>query len=340
VPKLTTAAAVPANFFEMSFRAEAGVRYHLWLRMKADGDAWTNDSVFVQFSDTVNAAGAPIWRIGSTSATTVSLEDCSGCGEHGWGWNDNGYSAPGTPVTFATTGTHTLRIQQREDGISIDQVVLSGHTFADRAPGAAKDDTIIVPQDPPPPPGPDPREIVMYVARELLPGSHAWMPTADPAAAQGAALWNQNHNRTKSSSPSASLPDYFEVQFTAEAGIPYHLWVRARAEDDSFLNDSVFVQFSDSISANGTPTFRIGTGAATNVILENCEGCGEEGWGWTDNSYGGFGAHIYFAKSGSQKIRVLRREDGIAIDQIVLSAGRYLNAAPGLAKNDTTIVPK
>jgi hypothetical protein len=37
---------------------------------------------------------------------------------------------------------------------------------------------------------------------------------------------------------------------------------------------------------------------------------------------------------------VLRREDGISIDQIVLSAGTYLNTAPGGAKNDTTIVPK
>jgi hypothetical protein len=346
-PKLTTAAAAPANYFEMSFEADAGVQYHLWLRMKADNNSWTNDSVFVQFSDTIDSSGAPVWRIGSTSATMVSLEDCSGCGEHEWGWNDNGYAAPGMSVVFATSGTHTLRVQQREDGVSIDQIVLSSRTFATAPPGAAKDDTTIVPQTaapppppPPPPPPADPKEVVIYVAREILPGSQGWTPTADRAAAQGAALWNRNRDRAKSTSPSASLPEYFEVQFTAEAGIPYHLWVRARAEDDSFLNDSVFVQFSDSVNASGTPTFRIGSDAATNVILENCEGCGLQGWGWTDNSYGGFAAPMYFAKSGPQTIRVLRREDGISIDQIVLSAGRYLNAPPGVPKNDTTIVPK
>jgi hypothetical protein len=30
----------------------------------------------------------------------------------------------------------------------------------------------------------------------------------------------------------------------------------------------------------------------------------------------------------------------MAIDQIVLSAGRYLTTSPGAAKNDTTIVPR
>jgi hypothetical protein len=37
---------------------------------------------------------------------------------------------------------------------------------------------------------------------------------------------------------------------------------------------------------------------------------------------------------------VVRREDGFSIDQIVLSAGKYFNAAPGALKNDTTIVPR
>ena len=31
----------------------------------------------------VDGSGNPIWRTGTTSAATVSLEDCSGCGEIG-----------------------------------------------------------------------------------------------------------------------------------------------------------------------------------------------------------------------------------------------------------------
>ena len=62
------------------------------------------------------------------SATDVNLEDCSGCGQSGWGWQDNGWgsaTAIGTHVYFRNPGTHTIRIQTREDGFAIDQIVLS-----------------------------------------------------------------------------------------------------------------------------------------------------------------------------------------------------------------------
>ena len=166
VPKLAAAAASPTSYFDLTFHAEAGVPYHLWLRMKADGDDWVNDSVFVQFSDSLDAGDNPIWRIGTTSATVVSLEDCSGCGSAAWGWNDNGYGTVGSHVVFAWTGIHTIRIQQREDGISIDQVVLSPVAYLTTMPGAAKNDTTVLeesngdgvtpPPPPPPPPGPGP----------------------------------------------------------------------------------------------------------------------------------------------------------------------------------------
>ena len=91
VPKLTAALAAPANYFELTFNAEAGRAYRLWMRGRADNDAWTNDSAFVQFSGSVTDTGVPINRIGTTSATWVGIEDCSGCGVSGWGWQDNGY---------------------------------------------------------------------------------------------------------------------------------------------------------------------------------------------------------------------------------------------------------
>jgi len=49
---------------------------------------------------------------------------------------------------------------------------------------------------------------------------------------------------------------------------------------------------------------------------------------------------MYFAATGSQTIRVQVREDGLSIDQIVLSADRFLAVAPGAARNDTTILPR
>jgi hypothetical protein len=146
VPKIAAPAALPANYFDLVFNAPAGVPYQLWLRMRADNDSYQNDSVFVQFSDSVDAIGNPLWQIGSASATVFSLEDCGGCGEQGWGWNDNGYGTAGQTVTFATSGAHTIRIQQREDGISIDQIVLSSRTWISSAPGANKNDTTILPR--------------------------------------------------------------------------------------------------------------------------------------------------------------------------------------------------
>ena len=145
--KLTSALASPTNYFEVTFTAYAGVPYKLVMLGKAEDDYWGNDSVFVQFSGSVSSSGSSRWRIGTTSATEVNLEDCSGCGLSGWKWQDNGYgtNVVAERVYFATTGTQRMRIQTREDGLSIDQIQL--------IPGAA-------PQDTPTPPPPAPSSIL------------------------------------------------------------------------------------------------------------------------------------------------------------------------------------
>ena len=144
--KLATALANPANYFEVTFQAEANVAYHLWMRGKADKNAWANDSVYVQFSGSVDAAGAAVNRIGTTGAATVSIEDGTNAGLAGWGWSDDSYGGFGNAMYFATTGPQTIRIQVREDGLSLDQIVLSANTYATTAPGATKNDTAILPR--------------------------------------------------------------------------------------------------------------------------------------------------------------------------------------------------
>jgi hypothetical protein len=147
-PKIPAALANPASYFEMSFPAQAGVDYRIWLRGKAQADFWGNDSVFIQFSDSVTNTGTPTYRIGTTSATEYNLEDCSGCGEQGWGWQDNGWGVGvfGPLIRFAASGTHTVRIQVREDGLSLDQIVLSPQTYLAVAPGPLKNDNTILPK--------------------------------------------------------------------------------------------------------------------------------------------------------------------------------------------------
>jgi hypothetical protein len=147
-PKLATPLASPARYFEMTFDAVAGKPYRLWIRGRAAANHWANDSGFVQFSGSVTSAGASTFRIGTTSATTYVLEDCSGCGVSNWGWQDNGYGTNvlGPAIYFATTGRQTIRVQTREDGLSIDQIILSPSRYLSTRPGAAKNDATIVPR--------------------------------------------------------------------------------------------------------------------------------------------------------------------------------------------------
>jgi hypothetical protein len=108
---------------------------------------------WVQFNDAIDSSGHPLWRTGTTSGTSVNLEDCSGCGESEWGWQDNGYGAGvlGPAVRFPTAGSHTMAVQIREDGFSIDQIVVSSGKYLGTAPGALKNDTTKLPECQAPP---------------------------------------------------------------------------------------------------------------------------------------------------------------------------------------------
>ena len=341
MPKPATAAPVPAHAFDLTFQADAGRAYSLWIRGKALDDYYGNDSVFVQFDGSVTAAGTPISRIGTTSGESVILEACSGCGVSGWGWTDNVYGGPGTPIYFATTGPQRLRVQSREDGLAVDQIVLSAVRYVTQAPGTAKDDTTILPattgSSPPPPATLD--EIVLHAAAATNVVG-AWTFASDASAASGVRLQNANLGVPKPATAAAVPTHAFDLTFQAEAGRAYSLWIRGRALNDSYSNDYVFIQFDGSVTAAGTPVSRIGTTGGEPVILEACSGCGVSGWGWTDNVYGGPGTPIYFASTGPQRLRVQAREDGLGIDQIVLSAVRYQTQAPGVAKNDATVLAR
>ena len=137
--------ASPSDYFEASFPAPAGTAYHVWLRLRAGGNSKYNDSVWVQFGDAVDASGSPLYRTGSTSALLVNLENCSNCGVSGWGWMDGSWwLAQMKVVRFASAGTHTIRVQTREDGVQVDQIVLSPSTYFSSAPGPVENDTTIV----------------------------------------------------------------------------------------------------------------------------------------------------------------------------------------------------
>ncbi len=143
----SNALASPANYFDLTFNAQAGVRYRLWLRMSAANNDKFNDSVWVQFSGSVNGSGSAVYRIGTTHGLNVNLATTADGILSGWGWQNRAYWLPDTgEIWFASSGTQTMRVQIREDGVAIDQIVLSPQRYVDSAPGPVTNDSTIVPK--------------------------------------------------------------------------------------------------------------------------------------------------------------------------------------------------
>jgi hypothetical protein len=423
--KLSTPFAAPSSYVDVTFYAAAGVPYRLWMRARAENDAYYNDSLYLQFSGRVDAQGSAIDRIGTSSAASMVLEEGNAAGVSGWGWNDDVYGAVAGPIYFESSGRQTIRIQQREDGIMWDQIVISSLKYKAASPGATRNDSTIVPLSiastgsavashsyaiPATYPivltvrdaggltgsattsvtvsasssgsgsgsgsgstsvsanhgGPYSGsvgqpitfdgsrsqastnaqyywnfgdEAVLDSSDMTVVGSR-WQKISDSTAAGGGAVLNRDLQEAKLTTPLAAPASYVEAAFRAAAGIPYRVWIRMRAENDSWANDSIFVQFSGSLTSGGTSLYRIGTTSALGVVLEEGNGAGVSGWGWSDSGYGTLGAPVYFNTDGVQRIRIQQREDGLRIDQIVISADTYANAAPGSLKGDNTILPK
>jgi endonuclease/exonuclease/phosphatase family metal-dependent hydrolase len=359
--KIATAASSPSSYVEFSFFANAGQPYRVWMRGKAAGDSPYNDSVHIQFSGSINFSGTAVYRIGTTSSTEYNLEDCLACGVQGWGWQDNGWGILGPTIFFQSTGTQTIRIQPREDGLSLDQIVISSSTYLYTPPGAGKNDSVILTQtggapapaptptptptpaptpNPAPTPAPANTSDVVIWASNVNSVFGSWQKEANSTAAGQVSLRHSDSGAGKLSTALSSPSNYFEVSFNATAGQPYRLWVRGKGDSDYWANDSVFVQFSGSLNALGGSAYRIGTTSAVEVNLEDCSGCGIQGWGWQDDGWGSgvLGPVVFFQSTGTQTIRVQTREDGLSIDQIVLSPQRYLFSGPGALKNDGVIL--
>jgi len=188
-------------------------------------------------------------------------------------------------------------------------------------------------------------DVVLY-AGDATAIAGNWVVVTDSTAAGGHRLNNPDAGGAVPGTPVASPAHYFEMSFKAQAGRPYQLWMRGKAYNNSGYNDSVYVQFSKSVDSNSVPVYRIGTTSGVRVNLEDCGGCGVNGWGWQDDGFGVgvLGPPIYFAAPTTpdevQTIRVQTREDGFTIDQIVLSPDTYLTSSPGALKLDTLILPK
>ena len=96
------------------------------------------------------------------------------------------------------------------------------------------------PPTPPPPPSPPPApsDIVLY-AKRAAPLVGAWSFVADGTAAGATRIANPDAGAPKILTPTAAPASYFELPFSAAAGVPYRLWVRGGVADRLQI-DAVF----------------------------------------------------------------------------------------------------
>ena len=185
-------------------------------------------------------------------------------------------------------------------------------------------------------------EIVLRPWSTFFVPEGTWARVEDTSAADGERYVEPNKGAPKSAAPLAQPANYLWVEFVSDPTLTYKLWVRGKAEGDSWANDSIWVQFSGATDASGNPIFRPGTTSGLAINLEECSGCGVSGWGWRDERWGptlnGEPLLLRFPQGGFQYIVIQSREDGMSVDQIILSAEKYRTASPGSAKNDNTIV--
>ena len=313
---------------------------------------WNNLGGIVENTDFVPLApDAPVNPVPATGAgnvgTTVTLKWYGGPWAHLYDVYLDTTPAFAAPMVFANLAETSAKTEKSTFSYAVPTALAPGTTYYWKVVGktmALKTKTSLVwsftTAGGPAPPPPGGGDIVVYASTALLKAG-AWRVESDATAAGGARMRHPDAGAAKVAAASANPANYFEVTFNAEAGRGYRLWLRGKADGNSWANDSVFVQFNKSVTSSGSATWRIGSASATEVNLEACSGCGVSGWGWQDNGYGSnaLGPLVYFSAPGPQTLRVQTREDGFSIDQIVLSPSTYLSSSPGAPKNDTRILP-
>jgi len=211
---------------------------------------------------TVLLAHSPDILFPRADALVISLLDTPNRKEHfrQWGWMDRTQFSPENGnVYFQNDGEHTVRVQTRQDGVSLDTIVLNPYpevdgAFRERNEGRISD-LLKGNGRAPGYPG-----LVVIPASGIRDDAIAgkWRKTPDPSAVCRYHLDDLPPQKKISFQPLISPVDYFEARFTAERKARYHVWIRMKAYKGSPLHDSVYLQFSDSLDDRGRERYRIG----------------------------------------------------------------------------------
>ena len=242
---------------------------------------------------------------------------------------------------FASVGPQTIRFQQREDGISIDQIVLSPNVYLTNAPGATKQDALILPVT-----ASDHDADAASVQRDRHQrgdgDSGSQGPgrlIADTTAAYGVAMGNPDAGLAKVTTALAATCELRRVHLPGGRGQSLSPWGRGKADKDSWANDSVQ-------SSSAALSMRRG-GRGANRIDERLR---HQPRGRRQRRGGGLGLAgqrlrrgralglvVKFQTSGPRRCACRPGRTASTSTRFVLSSVKYLTVAPGPLKNDSTI---
>ncbi len=178
-------------------------------------------------------------------ALMINPYDTRGPWGRGWFWQDGTHVRPDSgDVWFERSGPQTLRVQAREDGVVIDEIRL-----APRDPAAAPrrwGQRFMT----------EPRHVegeIVITAGQIAAGDlhGGWI-------SDSGRLEHGPDRGLLSSSAAVEPRSYFDARFTAQALTRYHVWAHLWSHNVTGTSDSIYVQFSDSVDADGEPDYRIG----------------------------------------------------------------------------------
>jgi hypothetical protein len=161
-----------------------------------------------------------------------------------------------------------------------------------------------------------------------------WAYIEDSTAADGTRYGEPDRGAARTNAPLANPENFLRVEFVADPNLTYKLWVRSKAVDPVAVLRRDRCEWAARIPIGHD----VGPGRQPRGVF----GMRPFRMGWRDERWGaalnGEPLLLRFPQGGSRLIVIQSREDGLSVDQIVLSAERYRTSAPGSAKNDTTIV--
>lgn len=190
-----------------------------------------------------------------------------------WGWMDRTHYSPEMgDVYFQDDGTHAIRVQSRQDGVSLDTILLNPYDEIDNmlwAKDFNRIDQFLVTED----------RLAQYPDLVVISASKVdrnriygkWKREPDPSALFNFHLDDLPSQKMWKFQPLINPKDYFEVGFQAKKDIKYHVWMRMKAYKGDPLNDSVYLQFNDSVDEYGRERYRIGQPAYSKERLSDMD---------------------------------------------------------------------